>query len=98
MSGSPAKIVEADEFIDSLKKLKRALARPQYDSLIRTLAREATSLSDQHAALPQQDPAYPDEPGTRVHALVTGFVLIYSYLRETEDAPPRILLKSVLPV
>src|SRR5215475_2330145 len=98
MPGSPAKIVETGELIDSLKKLKRTLDRPQYDSVIQALAREATSLSDHHAILPQQDPGYPDEPETRVHPLVPGFVLIYSYIRETEDAPARILLKTVLPV
>src|SRR5579862_2147248 len=98
MPGSPAKIVETGELIKSLKKLKRTLDGWQYNSVVQALAREATSLSDHHTILPQQNPGYPDEPETRVHPLVTGFVLIYSYLPETENTPPRILLETVLPV
>lgn len=96
MPGGPAKIVETDEFIDSLRKLKRELAGPQYDSVIRTLATEVTSLSGHHAILPRHDSGYPDEPETLVHSLDPGFVLIYRYVRESENAPARILLKAVL--
>jgi hypothetical protein len=100
MSGDPvhAKIVETPEFIDSLKRLKRTLGRLEYESVVRAVACEATRLSDHPSVLPRQDLHYPDDPETRVHPLLPGFVLTYSALPETKNLGPRILLKPVLRV
>ncbi len=97
MPGDPVrdKFIETGEFLDSLKELKRTLARPEYDSVVRVVAREATRLSDHPDLLPRLDPSYPDESETRVHHLVPRFVLIYRVLPKTKDPGPRILLKSV---
>jgi hypothetical protein len=97
MPGDPVrdKFIETDEFLDSLKELKRTLARSEYRALISIVVRETIRLSDDPDRLPQLDPSYPDEPETRVHHLVPRFVLIYRVLPKTKDPGPRILLQSV---